>query len=71
MVTASDSGGPAELVRHGQNGLVAEPTAEGVAAQLDALGRDGGLAERLGEAGRHTAEAHRWERAVEELLRDA
>ena len=71
VVTASDSGGPAELVRHGQNGLVAEPTAEGVAAQLDALGRDGGLAERLGEAGRHTAEAHRWERAVEELLRDA
>jgi glycosyltransferase involved in cell wall biosynthesis len=70
VITAADSGGPAELVRHGENGLVAEPTPEGVAAQLDALGRDKGLAERLGQAGRRDAEAHGWERAVEELLRD-
>ncbi len=71
VITAADSGGPAELVRHGENGLVAEPTADGVAAQLGALGRDRGLAERLGQAARRDAEAFRWERAVEELLRDA
>jgi glycosyltransferase involved in cell wall biosynthesis len=68
VVTAADSGGPAELVRHGENGFVSAPTAEAVAAQLDALG-DRGLAERLGQAARRDAEAYRWERAVEELLR--
>jgi glycosyltransferase involved in cell wall biosynthesis len=71
VLTAADSGGPAELVRHGENGLVAEPTAESVAAQVDALGADRGLAERLGQAARRDADAHRWERVVEELLRGA
>jgi glycosyltransferase involved in cell wall biosynthesis len=71
VLTATDSGGPAELVRHGENGLVAEPTAESVAAQVDALGADRGLAERLGQAARRDADAHRWERVVEELLRGA
>ena len=70
VVTAADSGGPAELVRHGENGFVSAPTAEALAAQLDALG-DRVLAERLGHAARRDAEAYRWERAVEELLRDA
>ena len=69
VVTATDSGGPAELVRHGENGMVSAPTAEALATELDALGRDRGLAERLGEAARRDAEAFRWERAVEELLR--
>src|SRR5206468_2885266 len=69
VLTATDSGGPAELVRHGENGLVSAPTAEALATELDALGRDRGLAERLGEAARRDAEAFRWERAVEELLR--
>jgi glycosyltransferase involved in cell wall biosynthesis len=70
VLTATDSGGPAELVRHGENGLVTEATPEAVAAQLDALGRERGLAERLGQNARRDAEPHRWERAVEELLRD-
>jgi len=70
VITASDSGGPAELVRHGENGLVAAPTAAGVAAQLDALGGDRGLAERLGQTARRDAAAHRWDRAVEELMKD-
>jgi len=71
VVTATDSGGPAELVRHGENGFVSAPTAEALAADLDALGRDRGLAERLGQAARRDAEAFRWERTVEELLRGA
>jgi glycosyltransferase involved in cell wall biosynthesis len=69
VLTATDSGGPAELVRHGENGLVSEPTAEAVAVELDALGRDRARAERLGQAARRDADAHCWERAVEELLR--
>jgi len=69
VLTATDSGGPAELVRHGENGLVAEPTPESMAAQIDALGRDRSHAERLGESAIRDAGAHRWEQAVEELLR--
>lgn len=69
VVTARDSGGPAELVEHGRNGLVSEPTAEGVAAQLDVLARDRGEAERLGQAALLAAREHTWERAVEFLTR--
>ena len=65
-----NSPNPAQTMQNGENGLVAEPTAEAVAAQLDALGGDRALAERLGEAARRDAEAHRWDRAVERLLQD-
>jgi glycosyltransferase involved in cell wall biosynthesis len=67
VVTAADSGGPAELVRHGETGFVAEPTPESVAQQLDALS-DGALAERLGRAALATSAQHTWEQAVGELL---
>jgi glycosyltransferase involved in cell wall biosynthesis len=69
VVTTTDSGGPAELVEHGRYGLVAAPTADGVAEQLDALARDGGQAERLGQAALGAAREHTWERAVEFLTR--
>ena len=68
VLTASDSGGPAELVRHEENGLVAEPTAPAVARQLDALADHDGLARSLGEAAERDARAHTWDRAVESLL---
>jgi glycosyltransferase involved in cell wall biosynthesis len=67
VVTTVDSGGPAELVRHEENGLVGPPTPEAVAAHLDALGRDPGLAERLGQRALADSRAHTWERAVEVL----
>jgi glycosyltransferase involved in cell wall biosynthesis len=69
VVTTRDSGGPAELVEHGGNGLVAAPTAESVAEQLDLLARDRGQAERLGQAARAASREHTWERAVEFLTR--
>jgi glycosyltransferase involved in cell wall biosynthesis len=69
VVTAADSGGPAELVEHGRNGLVAAPTAEAVAEQLDLIARDRGEAERLGQAALLAAREHTWERAVEFLTR--
>lgn len=68
VVTAADSGGPAELVRHGETGFIAAPTAESVASHLDALAGDGRLAERLGAAARDAARTHTWEKAVEQLL---
>jgi glycosyltransferase involved in cell wall biosynthesis len=69
VVTATDSGGPAELVEHGRTGLMAAPNAEGVAEQLDALARDRGQAERLGQAALLASREHTWERAVAFLTR--
>jgi glycosyltransferase involved in cell wall biosynthesis len=69
VVTTTDSGGPAELVRHGENGLVGASTPEAVAAHLDALGQEAGLAERLGQAALASSREHTWERAVEFLTR--
>jgi glycosyltransferase involved in cell wall biosynthesis len=69
VITTADSGGPAELVRHGENGLVGPDSPDGVAAHLDALAADRGLAERLGQAARRDALLHTWERAVDVLAR--
>jgi glycosyltransferase involved in cell wall biosynthesis len=66
VVTAVDSGGPAELVRHEQNGLVAQPTPQAIAEQLDRLA-DRDLAERLGRAAEVAAREHTWDRAVKVL----
>lgn len=66
VVTAADSGGPAELVRHEHNGLVAQPTPQSMAEQLDRLA-DRDLAERLGRSAEVTAREHTWERAVKVL----
>jgi hypothetical protein len=56
-------------VRHGQNGLVGPDTPDAVAAHLDALGADRGLAEKLGQVARRDAGLHTWDRAVEVLTR--
>jgi glycosyltransferase involved in cell wall biosynthesis len=69
VVTAADSGGPAELVRHGETGFVAAPTPESVAAQLDELAADRSLAERLGGAALAAGAPHTWAKAVDVLLR--
>lgn len=66
VVTALDSGGPAELVRHEENGLVAPPTPQAMAEQLDRLA-DRSLAERLGQSAQAAAAEHTWERAVRVL----
>jgi glycosyltransferase involved in cell wall biosynthesis len=69
VITTTDSGGPSELVRHGENGLVCAPTPEAVAEQLDAVAADRGRAERMGARAREEAAGHTWSRAVEFLTR--
>jgi glycosyltransferase involved in cell wall biosynthesis len=69
VITTPDSGGPAELVEHEANGLLAPPTPEGVAAALDRIAADHGLAERLGEAARVSAARFTWPATVESLVR--
>jgi glycosyltransferase involved in cell wall biosynthesis len=68
VLTASDSGGPAELVEHGKTGYVTEATADAVAGALDELAADRGRAERLGRAALEAARPHTWEQAVARLV---
>ena len=50
VITASDSGGTAELVSHGETGLVVEPTPEALAAAIDELWSNRRAAKRMGRA---------------------
>jgi glycosyltransferase involved in cell wall biosynthesis len=68
VVTCLDSGGPAELVRDGETGLVCEPTPSSVAVGLARLMDDPALAERLGAAAAAVAAAMSWSAAVKRLL---
>jgi glycosyltransferase involved in cell wall biosynthesis len=68
VVTCRDSGGPAELVRDGQNGLVCEPAPAALASALSQVMEDRTRAIRMGEAGRATVAPMTWPAAVETLL---
>jgi glycosyltransferase involved in cell wall biosynthesis len=68
VVTCHDSGGPAELVRDGQNGLVCDPTPASVALCLARLADDRAFAERLGESAAAQAATMTWADAVKRLL---
>ena len=67
VVTTHDSGGPAELVQDGATGFVCDPTPQALAERLDALARDRGQAERMGQAALLCAAGHTWERAIQSL----
>ncbi|HSP90410.1 MAG TPA: glycosyltransferase family 4 protein [Vicinamibacterales bacterium] len=72
VITCRDSGGPAELVRDGESGLVCEPTPASLAGALASLADDRGLAERLGAGAAAIATELTWPKTVERLLlRDA
>lgn len=52
VITHTDSGGPLEFVREGENGFITEPTAKAIAAACKQC--DLKQAERMGQAGRQT-----------------
>ena len=68
VVTTTDAGGPLEFVEDGVNGLVAEPTAESIAAAIARLAADRSLARRLGEAGFERARQITWDGVVDRLV---
>jgi glycosyltransferase involved in cell wall biosynthesis len=68
VVTTTDAGGPLEFVVDGVNGLVAEPSAESVAAAMARLADDRALARRLGLAGFERAALITWDGVVERLV---
>ena len=68
VVTCSDSGGPTEIVRHGENGFVAAPEPKALASAIACVMRDASAAERMGSAGAAFARTLTWERTVPRLL---
>jgi glycosyltransferase involved in cell wall biosynthesis len=73
VVTANDSGGTLEFVRHEENGFIAEPTPTSIAAAFSRIKTDRGLAQQIGAAGRafieqsgmlHTG----WDQVIDGLL---
>jgi glycosyltransferase involved in cell wall biosynthesis len=70
MVATSDSGGPLEFVRNGENGLVVAPKPRAIAAAFDRLAADGALPPAMGAAGRATVEERvpEWPEVVGRLL---
>lgn len=68
VLTAADSGGPAELVVDGTSGFVTEAAPAAFAKALDRWSEDADLAQRMGRAGRETAVGITWPRVIDKLL---
>jgi glycosyltransferase involved in cell wall biosynthesis len=68
VITCRDSGGPAELVREGESGIVCEPTPASIATAMARLAADQGLAERLGAGAAAISKDISWPRTIERLL---
>lgn len=68
VITCTDSGGPNEFVRDGENGFVRAPEPGPIAEAINRLGADRRLAASLGEAGLSVAAAITWDGVIEKLL---
>ena len=68
VITCTDSGGPAELVRDGENGFVTAPTPEALSLAMRRVIDDKNLAIRMGEAGQTLATGLTWSGAIQRLL---
>jgi glycosyltransferase involved in cell wall biosynthesis len=68
VITCHDSGGPAELVRDGENGFVTAPAAEALAHAMRRVMEDRNQAMRMGEEGARQAGAMTWSAAIHRLL---
>jgi len=70
VVVTSDSGGAMELIEHGVDGLVAEPTPQAIAESFDQLYSDRKLAQRMGAGGREKLLAMNlsWQNVVKRII---
>jgi glycosyltransferase involved in cell wall biosynthesis/SAM-dependent methyltransferase len=69
VITVTDSGGPLEFIRDGQEGWITAPTGVELGTAFDAAMADAGTAERLGQAGfdRYRAMNIHWDHVVQTL----
>ena len=70
LITASDSGGPAEFVEHEQTGLIVNPDPQAIAVAIDELYSHRERARRMGEHGREKLLAMNlsWSNVVEKII---
>lgn len=68
VITCRDSGGPAELVRDGVNGLVCEPTPDALGRAMRRLVDETALAEKMGAAAFETGAKLTWPETVRQLV---
>ena len=68
VITCRDSGGPAELVRDDETGLVCEPSSQSIAIAMARLIDNRALAERLGARAGAVAATMQWNAAVKTLM---
>jgi glycosyltransferase involved in cell wall biosynthesis len=70
VLTCTDSGGPLEFVRHGETGLIAEPTPVALAEAMDRVWENREQARRWGAQGKaeYQRRAITWTGVVERLL---
>lgn len=68
VVTTSDAGGPLEFVRHGENGLIADPNPKSLAHCIQQLSGNRDRCIALGTQGRHDVARISWAKAVDVLL---
>jgi hypothetical protein len=69
VITVSDSGEPANIVRDGQTGFVCAPTAEAIAERIEGLHRSPDLARRMGAQGRADVQSVSWTAVADGLVR--
>jgi glycosyltransferase involved in cell wall biosynthesis len=69
VITATDSGGPLELVRPGETGVVVNPDPSALAGAMAHMMDSPTDAERMGANAKASIATLTWERAVERLLR--
>ncbi|HUL72550.1 MAG TPA: glycosyltransferase family 4 protein [Vicinamibacterales bacterium] len=68
VITTTDSGGPLEFVRSGENGLVTSPEPEALARAFAEVSASASLAERLGARAKKDVGGMSWADAVRKLV---
>lgn len=68
VLTCTDSGEPTYFVRHGETGLICEPSAQGVRHGLEWLFDNREAAAEMGRAGRQLIDAMNWQEVAAELV---
>jgi len=68
VITATDSGGPAELVKNGETGYVCAPDPKLMAEKIDLLAEDEDLAQRLGENAYNFISQITWKKTIQKLV---
>lgn len=68
VIVCQDGGGYIELVEHGVNGFIVEPTGEDIARAIRFLAEDPGQAKRMGDAGYEKSRQFSWESAMQVVI---